>query len=661
MLDIIKREKDFFSKIQADLSNDFIRLNKSFVPKRLSNKVNRFYMEDNSFWFARLKINDGNVLYYFGRKIEDNDNVIPELILKFNSDSNKSSIRFNKNKFLVRIKHSDNDYIINLKKHLKEISNELSIVTNDNLKKKGFYYLVFNNSNFLNNLKKVLDLVKFNVNFEKNYLTINQDENNSLNKVIQDNTVKSEVNISNENFSSSISKNSEGMDDLIDNKDLSVEKNLSLSKNNTIGFKNEKSSHLTILKRNTKIFKCVKFINNLDLDIELKNNMTDYLFIKNQENNYNLSDNMLKFSIPFDETMSLIYDILKDCENSINTNHLVTFNTFRKRITISIKRYYAKIEFPDENKEYNELFKDEISNYLLEHFNDSNTKNVENQVNIEKNERELKNNPEVLFEKFLKLKETPKFKFNLIPLYNISDDDLIIILDTIKRDIMDNKLNDEMSVENIFEEYIKNQDSINKFNSLMEQFTEYVSGNEFDELLNEYNTLSSSDVDDVINKVRLDIESNNIHKSDIDVRFRRYFSYKLNEINFLNDLELIDTQDYEKKGLENSEINDVFNIIQQKIKNWHDDPLIFDEDLETRITDLFNEKENQIRKDSRHKFDKLFPNKNSIKKVLNMKILREEDYLSLKNYIYKDIQSLRIRSNDITENLLVEYYNSYLS
>ena len=84
------------------------------------------------------------------------------------------------------------------------------------------------------------------------------------------------------------------------------------------------------------------------------------------------------------------------------------------------------------------------------------------------------------------------------------------------------------------------------------------------------------------------------------------------------------------------------------------------EDIDSQIFKLIDITENQIRRQSRQKFEELFPNKSIVKKVLKMKILKEDEYLDLKKYIYKNIHDLKIRSKDITENLLVEYYNLYI-
>ena len=47
MGDLIKKEKELFLSLQNNYSNDYIRINKSFVPKLHSNKLNRFYSEED--------------------------------------------------------------------------------------------------------------------------------------------------------------------------------------------------------------------------------------------------------------------------------------------------------------------------------------------------------------------------------------------------------------------------------------------------------------------------------------------------------------------------------------------------------------------------------------------------------------------------------------
>ena len=155
---------------------------------------------------------------------------------------------------------------------------------------------------------------------------------------------------------------------------------------------------------------------------------------------------------------------------------------------------------------------------------------------------------------------------------------------------------------------------------------------------------------------------NNLSESDMDSRFRKYFIYKINEIEYLSILEskYDNISELEERGLFKSEIYEIFLDIQKKIENWHNDFTIFDEDIDAQILKLIIEKENQIRSDARRRFESLFPNKSTVKKVLNVKILKEDEYLELNEYIYKNINSLKIRSNDISENLIINYYDSYV-
>ena len=109
MQDLIKKEKKLFSTLQYNLLNDFIRIDKSFIPNLVSNKLNRFYSEENSFWFARLKIKDTKTIYYFGSD-DDNENLIkPDLILNFNAESKFSPIKFFKDTVAIRAKLKNNN------------------------------------------------------------------------------------------------------------------------------------------------------------------------------------------------------------------------------------------------------------------------------------------------------------------------------------------------------------------------------------------------------------------------------------------------------------------------------------------------------------------------------------------------------------------------
>ena len=655
----IKQEKDFFSKIQKDLSNDYIRIDKSFVPKLVSNKLNRFYDDNTLCWFARLKINDDNTIYYFGDNIEDKENVIPKLILKFNSESNKSTIKFNKNKLFVLIKDSDNDFMINLNKKLKEISDELSIASTSKLKKNGIYYLIFDEiNNFLINVEKLIKVIDFDVNLDKNYLLINHEEilNDEYNEnTVSDNNLKSDDSIINNYAAVNDS------DDFYGTNKGPMEEN----------FDEEYRSKLFIFKQNLKIIKFIKNLNELSFKQEFKIAIIDYLFKTDENGDYFLNNSFYKYNIPFDEVMKLFYKVLDECDDLDQSRLFISFSLFKQKVIEKLTRYYSKINIPTDNIKYNEIFKEDISNYIFKEAELSNSEvivknnpdvNSPAEIRIETSDISLNEDQQEIFDKFLKLKETPKFKFYLIPSYGISDGDLTDILNDIKKDLSNNQFNENDSIEDAFEYYIKNFVASSNSNSVKRYLENYLGSTEFNELLNEFDSLSDHDIEDIKNKVKMDIEFNNLYESDIPVRFRKYFIYKLKEIDYLNSLELKyeNISEYEKRGLTVPEIYDIFVAIQEKIENWYNDWSIFDEDIDIQIFKLIDIKENQIRRESRQKFEELFPNKIIVKKVLNIKIFKEDDYLDLKRYVYKSIYDLKIRSKDITENLLIDYYNLYV-
>ena len=475
----IKQEKDFFLKIQRGLSNDFVRIDKSFVPELTSNNLNRFYDDDTLCWFARLKINNHNTVYYFGDNIEDKENIIPKLILKYNSDPNKSTLKLNKNKLFIKIKDFDNDYIINLNKELKKISNQLSIASNSKLKKKGIYYLIFDeiNSNFLRNVEKLIKLIDFEVNFEKNYLLLNHDEN--LNEEYNENVFTD--------------NNSNSDKPKINN----YEKFMYSEDYYTINKENidiEYRSKLTIFKQNLKIIKFIKYLKELPFKQEFITAIIEYLFKIDENEDYFLNDTFYKYNLSFDEVMKLFYNVLNECKNLDQSKLFLAFSIFKQKVIEKLTMYHSKINIPIDNTDYNEIFDEDISNYIFNEVDLSDFEvpiknnidiNVPAETHLETSKNiSLNENQQNIFDKILKLKETPKFKFYLIPSYGISDHDLTDILNEIKKDISENQFNQNNSLEDNFEEYIKNFVSNNDANSVKKYFENYLGSSEFNELLN---------------------------------------------------------------------------------------------------------------------------------------------------------------------------------
>lgn len=75
-----------------------IHIMRSFVPHSYPKRMEKYYNEDSKLWFSMLKLKDESFLYYFALQGE----VIPRIILKFDSDYTKSNFSlYNEEVFLL--------------------------------------------------------------------------------------------------------------------------------------------------------------------------------------------------------------------------------------------------------------------------------------------------------------------------------------------------------------------------------------------------------------------------------------------------------------------------------------------------------------------------------------------------------------------------------
>ena len=558
MDDLIKSEKKLFSSLKNGLQNDYISIDKSFVPKLNSNKLNRFYSEDTSFWFARLKIKDEKTIYYFGLNNEEYETVKPDLILKFNAESSLSPIKFVKDKvaILTKLKHNNLDYAKKLSKNFK-IS-----------RKEDFYFFILGeieSDDILNNIMLFIETIDYNVDFKNNYLIIN---------------------------------------DEIPKLDL----------NN--------NSPFDVLKNNVQIMKIINYLKTTPLNKELIDLIINYLFVMDKNQNYTVNNKVISYSFSINKYFGFISNYFKDYEQYLDLDVNDAFELFKQN-------YFKKVS------ELDNIFT--TQKILYSDFLDD---------------------KDTLFNEYLLLKDSPKIKFHLIPSYGLSDEDLTNIFNNIKKDI-DNEIiteNDDLDliIEYYFEQYVSDNNS----KEIIKYFNEFVNSDSYNELLCRYPTLNENDLDDIKNKIKMDIKNDNLTESDINKRFEIFFSKKYLEVQYTSSLskEFEDTFKYKRYGLFETEIQEIFEKINNKIKNWHYDWTIFDTDLQETIEYHINQKLEEIRSSTRLKFEEVFPNKKSIRIVLNKLILPEKEYEDLKDIIYKDIFDLKIRSNDVKNELIINYY-----
>lgn len=559
MDDLIKDEKKLFSSLKNGLLNDYIKIDKSFIPKPNGNKLNRFYSEDNSFWFARLKIKDKKTIYYFGFDDGGNENVKPDLILKFNAESSLSPIKFVKNKVAILTKLKNNNL-----NYAKKLSKNFKIY-----KKEDFYFFILSeieSTDIFDKIKLFVELIDFDIDLKSNYIIINDE-------------------IPNTEFYPVTPKD--------------------------------------ILKNNIQIIKIISFLKNSLLNDEFIDLIINFLFVIDENQNYTANSKIIEYYVPINDYLTFILNHFKNYEQYLGLDVYEAFNLFKEN-------FYKEFN-------WNNIFSSQEIYFENGSLNDNND----------------------LFNDFLILKDTPKIKFHLIPSYGLSDEDISNIFDNIKIDIDNGIINSDDEPELIIERYIEQYISENNSKEIIKYYEKFIESDSYNELLKQYPILNEIDIEDIKNKIKMDIDNVNLTESDINKRFEIYFSKKYYEILY-NDLlskKFKNIHEYRKKGFKDSEIQDIFNEVSSKIKNWHDDWTIFDTDLQETIDNIINQKKGKISSNVRLKFEELYPNKRSVRLVLNKYVLPESDYNKFIDILYKDIFNLKIRIDDLNDDLIIKYYN----
>ena len=387
---------------------------------------------------------------------------------------------------------------------------------------------------------------------------------------------------------------------------------------------NEKNS-FNNLKNNVEILIIINYMYNHSFNQKLIDCLIDYLFVLDEDYNYKFNEKNFKHDIPINKYVNFILDYFKNNFENLDE--------------------YSENDF--------KLFKENLENNF--------DKLVENKsissISIKGNEFEE------LYNQYLLLKDHPKVKFHLIPSYGISQEDLDIIFSELKEDIFNGIITKDDDKDYVIEDYFKKYMIKNNSKEIFKYYEEYLHGELFNELLERFNELKQEDIDDIKNKVKEDINNENLNIGDIDIRFDIYFLKKSQEIKYskLLNNEYNHINKYLKYGLYESEIKDILNEVHEKIINWHDDWSIFDDDLDKSIKKILDKKQREIRSETHLRFDELYPNKSSIRNVLNLSILSEKKYEKLKNKLDKGIYNLEIRIDNINDELIIKYFNDFVN
>ena len=267
MENLIKKEKTFFSLLKNNLNNDYIRIDKTYVPKNQSNQLNRFYSKEDSFWFARLKVKDTKIIYYFGLNNGGGELYKPNLVLNFNAESALSSIKFVKDKVAILAKSENND-----DSNIKKLSRSFKIS-----KTKDYYYFILgeiNSYDVINNIKLFMEIVDYETNFDSNYVII---------------------------------KNQFVHDDYF---------NL--------------HSELYDLKINIEVLNIIEHMKKISFNQLFIDEIINYLFILDNNKNYSLNQKIFSNKLPFNSYFSFIYEYLKNSEKYLKLDDTDAISLFKE-------------------------------------------------------------------------------------------------------------------------------------------------------------------------------------------------------------------------------------------------------------------------------------------------------------------------------------------
>ena len=591
--DDISNEEKFFESMKKNTVYEYIEMDDSLVPDGHENKLIRYYDINNSIWISRSKITNDESYYYFGlRENETIDDISINLVLKFNENIKKTNLRFHKGNVFISCKIKDNHSEI-----IEKLPKPYLIG------KHGKYYINLGKLGETTVLKKIEELISvfdFEVTLDKDF------QINNLVELKQQNTIKL-----------------------------------------TDGFVD-----LDIIKSNLKVLKLKDFINKQGFNDDLIYKLNDYLFIKDDHGNFNLNEELFFKSISLENIFDLIYETIYELDvNSIEQ--------FKVDYNVKLQIFYSSIQFPNKKNLILSLENDTFSddeNVI------SNSEDVVGSDDVEiipekwlVEDVDLDENQQEIFDEFIILKDDEWIEYESEN-FNISEEKLEVILSKVKMDIYLNKITDEDDFEDVLIEYFEQFYLDCNSNSMIKTYKKIINSPFYENLLINYN-LDNDDVEDIKYKIELDMQSKNLDEQDIINRFKIYFECKFHELKYKSKLKKIDKNVYiAELNLTKFEIDDVINDVISRIENWYYDLSIFDKSCEFIFNKYLNDKLDLIRSNTRKEFEKRYETKEIIINILGVQNISDERYNRLIEDIYLDINELVIRSENVDDNLLREYF-----
>ena len=394
----------------------------------------------------------------------------------------------------------------------------------------------------------------------------------------------------------------------------------------------EKDILLNSIRLNLEIFKIKNRIDEKDFNQDIKNEFKDYLFVVDEEENFQINESLMDYNFSKHDVLKIINDFL------INISEVKDFNFLKETLKNKLYENYSKMEFPIlspiiSEKDFNE---DKIADYIID---DYSIDEIISKIPIDNfNQKENKTDLIMELQEFVKI---PIFSYISNDLNDLEISKLLIKIENdIKSHIVSGEIGDV--VDFYFDNYklLKKQDSLNHF------LNEYVKSYSFRLISEGYN---DEIIINSVNRVRFEISTDKtMDKSKVMLKLKDYLKKEELKIFNISELQRYKVQSHnisQEYNLSIDEINEILNQVHEDIlENKVSVP------IHNYLIDAFELKVELNQSESRIKLN------NVIKSVR----IREEfkfdksDLENVSEEIGELIHKNKIRSHQITEQLIIE-------
>ena len=394
------------------------------------------------------------------------------------------------------------------------------------------------------------------------------------------------------------------------------------------------NEYLNILKLNLEIIKVKNHINQIKIEEDVRNQIEEYLFYIDKNDDFKLNEEILKYNFSQYEILEILKDYLS------NITPTISFNSFKENFNKKLDEYFINITWP--KNEYQPLFKN-LDDYNLIDL-DFDNKDIDKIVSLIKLDNFIQeSNNDDLIEDFNDFKLLPIFKFIS---NDLSDYEKSKLMNRIEMDINLGKITGEIS--DIIDYYFEEYKTAKKHYLLNSYLNVIIKDQLFYELIINYG-YDDETILIILNNVRTDIYDDKIiDKKELVFKLRDYFKRQQIKTKFYNEI-----REFEKDvntfcvdyNLSKDEVLTVFSDVRNDIEN----DVILNDSLEDHIYNKFDRMVELNQSASRIKFNNMIKQESVVELIQNKYVL---DRLNEKigDLIYNN----QIRSYQINKKLIID-------